>query len=63
MNLLPRRFVEGRGEGAGFLIVPVAINTLIALKAVPQVLFFGGLLAIDLKTPQKIFIFVVFIDL
>ena len=35
--LLPRRFVEGCGEGASFYILPVRINTLIGFKAVPQV--------------------------
>ena len=30
--------MEGRGKGAGFLITPVSINTLIGFKLVPQII-------------------------
>ena len=33
----PRMFVEGRGEGAGFVVAPIAINTLIGFKVVPLI--------------------------
>ena len=36
MICFPRRFVEFRGEGAGFFISPVTINTFIGFKVVSQ---------------------------